>query len=44
MRRDEIRLLRLAGVRIGNVAEVHGRRRGERDHEAGEGDAGLFFV
>ena len=40
----EVRLGRLAGAGIGDVAEVHGGRRRQREHEAGESDAGLFLV
>ena len=32
----------VAGVRIGDVAEVHGGGRGQRQDEAAEGDAGLW--
>ena len=41
---QKIRLDRLAGSWIGDVAEVHGGRRRQREDEAGEGDAGLFLI
>jgi hypothetical protein len=42
LRRLQVRRHLVASIRIGNISEMHGRRRGKRQNEAAERDAGIW--